>query len=140
MAETFIDDKKIDNKINNHIGMQNDGITLNEDIGEITDDINQNNLELKNDDIIKNDTDKLAFIEDVMPEEIEQSLLGENKNHQPAKIIADFVFLLGRITTQAIFNLEGRIIIPKNTVVTAKTVLTAFDNGRLLELTRYSKN
>lgn len=58
----------------------------------------------------------------------------------PARIIADYVFLLGRLTTQVITNYEGNIIIPKNTLITAKIVLLAFENGRLLELTKHSKS
>lgn len=58
----------------------------------------------------------------------------------PAKIIADYVFLLGRLTTQSITDIEGNTIIPKNTLITANIVLKAFENGKLLELTKYSKS
>ena len=58
----------------------------------------------------------------------------------PARIIADYVFLLGRLTTQAIIDSEGNTIIPKNTLITANIVIKAFNNGKLLELTKYSKS
>lgn len=56
-----------------------------------------------------------------------------------SKIIADYIFLLGRLTTQPITDFNGNVIIPKNTVVTAEIVLKAFYHGRLLELTKYSR-
>ncbi len=58
----------------------------------------------------------------------------------PAKIIADYVFLLGRLTTKEIRDFDGNIIIPNNTLVTAKIVLLAFEKGKLLDLTKYSKS
>jgi len=58
----------------------------------------------------------------------------------PARIIADYVFLLGRLTTQAILDSEGNTIIPKNALITANIVIKAFNNGKLLELTKYSKS
>ena len=56
-----------------------------------------------------------------------------------AKVLADYIFLLGRLTTQAITDFNGNIIIPQNTLITAEVVLKAFNQGRLLELTKYSK-
>jgi hypothetical protein len=56
-----------------------------------------------------------------------------------AKIIADYIFLLGRLTTKPITDFNGNVIIPRNTLVTAEIVLKAFYHGRLLELTKYSK-
>lgn len=56
------------------------------------------------------------------------------------KILADYIFLLGRVTTQAITDFDRNIIIPQNTLITAEVVLKAFSHGRLLELTKYSKS
>lgn len=80
----------------------------------------------------------------------DNSVLGQKINRAQArqaketpktysKIIADYIFLLGRLTTKAITDFNGNVLIPKNTLVTAEVVLKAFHHGRLLDLTKYSK-
>ncbi|HHW89972.1 MAG TPA: hypothetical protein GX745_03610 [Clostridiales bacterium] len=63
----------------------------------------------------------------------------DTKARSFSKVLADYIFLLGRLTTQAITDFNGNIIIPQNTLITAEVVLKAFNQGRLLELTKYSK-
>lgn len=76
-------------------------------------------------------------IQNIQYQEIKAS---SDEMQTPARIIADYVFLLGRLTMQAITDHDGNTIIPKNTLITANIVLTAFNNGKLLELTKYSKS
>lgn len=58
--------------------------------------------------------------------------------HIPDRILADFTFLLGRITTGPIKDSAGRVVIHKNELVTSDTVLLASKRGVLVQLTKYS--
>lgn len=58
--------------------------------------------------------------------------------HMPDRILADFTFLLGRITTGPIRDSAGRVVIHKNELVTSDTVLLASKRGVLVQLTKYS--
>ena len=58
----------------------------------------------------------------------------------PAKIIAQFQFLLGRKVNGNIVNSAQKVIIPDKTLITAKVVETARNNNRLIELTRRSRS
>lgn len=65
--------------------------------------------------------------------------LAAGANHIPARIIADFAFLLGRITTADIYDYQGSLIITSNSLILASTVAKARKAGKLLELTVKSR-
>lgn len=58
----------------------------------------------------------------------------------PAKLISDYRFLLGRVVTNNIYNMQKVLIIRANTIVTAEIVEIARKNNKLIELTLSSKS
>lgn len=134
-------------------------VNENEDINQIKDNIPENHnsndvSELKQSNEANNIFFKLPLMQNGMFDKLErntnlinsaynlnqaQKEYNANEPKTYAKIIADYVFLLGRLTTKPITDINGNVIIPKNTLVTAEVVLKAFNQGKLLDLTRYSK-
>ena len=59
--------------------------------------------------------------------------------NKPNKAIANYEFLLNRVTTKDLLKTNGEIIIKKGININYKTIEKARDNGKLLELTHYSQ-
>ncbi len=53
----------------------------------------------------------------------------------PARIISDYSFLLGRRVLSDLYSTQGELIITENSKISAKTVDTAREYGKLVELT-----
>lgn len=58
---------------------------------------------------------------------------------KPNKVIANYEFLLNRITTKDLLKSNGEIIIKKGVTINYKILEKARDNGKMLELTHYSQ-
>lgn len=90
-----------------------------------------------NSELPKTNNEPLKITEDA--QEIQTLDIFEQKTPiTPAKILADYSFLLGRIALKDIIS-NGKTLIHSGRTITSVIVLRAFEQGKLIELTKYSR-
>lgn len=85
-------------------------------------------------------SDTLEITELSLPSALEGAKAEPVVDKMPAKLISDYRFLLGRVVTNNIYNMQKVLIIRANTIVTAEIVEIARKNNKLIELTLSSKS
>ena len=62
----------------------------------------------------------------------------DTSQRKPHRVITDYRFLLNRTISKDIFNNNGELLAKANSKITTKTIETARNCGKLVELTHYS--